>query len=239
MNYNQIMADLKNRIYKPLYFLHGEEPYFIDSICDYIDDNVLNESEKAFNHSILYGKDVNLIDVIEAARRFPMMASHQVIIVKEAQNIRDFKLLSDYLNAPMQSTILVFAHKYKKVDKRLKVFKDIEKKAILFESAKLYDNQVGPWIVKYLEAKSKTIHPVAVALITECLGSDLSRVVSELNKLLVVLPKDQVQISEDMVKDNIGIHRDFNVFELQKALGFRDSFKAFQIIDYFAHDLRK
>ena len=208
MTFQQIMNDLKNRIYKTVYFLHGEEPYFIDAISDYISDHVLAESEKAFNQTILYGKDVALIEVIEAARRFPMMASHQVIVVKEAQNIKDFKLLGDYMQAPMQSTLLVFAHKYKKIDKRLKVFKDIDQKAILFESSKLYSNQVTPWIVSYLEAKSKTIHPRAAALMSECLGSDLSRIAGELNKLLVILPENQTQVSEELVKDNIGIHRD-------------------------------
>jgi len=236
MTFQQIMNDLKNRIYKTVYFLHGEEPYFIDAISDYISDHVLAESEKAFNQTILYGKDVALIEVIEAARRFPMMASHQVIVVKEAQNIKDFKLLGDYMQAPMQSTLLVFAHKYKKIDKRLKVFKDIDQKAILFESSKLYSNQVTPWIVSYLEAKSKTIHPRAAALMSECLGSDLSRIAGELNKLLVILPENQTQVSEELVKDNIGIHRDFNIFELQKALGMRDAFKAYQIVDYFAKD---
>lgn len=236
MTFQQILNDLKNRIYRPVYFLHGEEPYFIDVITDFIADNVLSESEKAFNRTVVYAKDTTLANVIDTARRFPMMASHQVVVVKEAQNFKDFKLLETYMKQPMLSTLLVFAHKHKKIDKRLKIFKEIDQKAVLLESGRLYPNQIIPWVSNYLDERNKTIHPKASALINECLGNDLSRISSELNKLLLVLPDGETQISEDLVSKHIGIHRDFNIFELNKALGHRDALRAYQIVDYFAKD---
>jgi len=234
MNFEQIVSDLKNRIYKPVYLLHGEEPYFIDVITDFIADNVLSDTEKAFNQTIFYGKDVDAVAIVEAARRFPMMANQQVIIVKEAQQIKNFKPLESYMVSTVPSTILVLAYKYKKFDKRTKLAKEIDQKGVLFESSKLYFNKIIPWIGSFLDEQAVVIQPRAAALIADCLGSDLSRIASELQKLISILPEGSRQITEDMVKDNIGIHRDFNVFELQKALGMRDSFRAYQIVDYFA-----
>jgi len=233
MTFNQILKDLDNRIFHPVYLLWGEEAYFIDAIVDKIMDTVLTESEKSFNQSILYGKDTNAYEINEVARRFPMMANHQLVVVKEAQDLKDFKKLESYVSDPLKSTILVFAHKYKKVDKRLKVVKNIAKNGVEFESKRVYDNKIPDWIETYVTNKNLRINQEATMLISENIGASLSKIVNELNKLIISMPDDADTITPEMVEQNIGISRDYNIFELQRAIGSRNRKKAYKIITFF------
>jgi len=233
MKFEEIIKELKNKIYKPIYFLYGEESYFIDQISDYISEHVLNEEEKAFNQTILYGKDSKIEDVINAAKRFPMMANHQVIIVKEAQNLKQIEKLEYYAEQPLNSTILVINYKQKNFDKRKKVYKVLKKNAVIFESKKLYENQVGTWINSYLKNKNYSVSPVSSKLLTDFLGTDLSKISNELDKLMISLPEG-TSITPDHIEKNIGISKDFNVFELQNALGNKDVLKSNRIINHFA-----
>lgn len=236
MTFETILSDLKNKKYVPIYFLMGDESYFIDKITDYISANVLTESDKAFNQTVLYGKDVDIASVINAAKRFPMMAEHQVIIVKEAQNINQIEDLVYYAENPLKSTLLVLNYKYKKLDKRKKLYKILDKSAVLFESKKLYDNQVPDWITKYLKTRNKEIQPTGALLLTEFLGSDLSKISMELEKLMITLPDGENLITPGHIEENIGISKDFNNIELQKALVKRDHLKAYRIVDHFGQN---
>ncbi|MGD9977234.1 MAG: DNA polymerase III subunit delta [Bacteroidales bacterium] len=239
-SYIKIIDELKNKIFKPIYFLTGDEPYYIDKISDYISDNVLDESEKAFNQSIIYGKDISIADVINSARRYPMMSNYQVIIVKEAQNIKNLSDLEIYLKAPQPSTILAVCHKPKseksKSEKLTKVTNLAKQKGVLFESKKLYDYQVPDWIANYLTQKRLKIDLVAANLLTEFLGNDLSKISHELEKLTITIPPDSKQITTQIIEQNIGISKDFNRFELTKALGEKNILKANRIVDYFARN---
>lgn len=236
MNHEQILKDLKAKKYAPVYFLMGDEPYFIDMVSDYILKNVLEESEKAFNQTVLYGKDVDAASIVTAAKRFPMMAKYQVIAVKEAQHIRNIEDLIYYVDSPLDSTILVVNYKYKKLDKRKKLYKAVKEKGVLFESKKLYDNQVPDWISKYLKTKGRDIQPPAAILLTEFLGNELGKIVMELEKLNITLPPQEKLITADHIEANIGISKDFNNLELQKALVRRDAAKAYRIIDHFGRN---
>jgi DNA polymerase-3 subunit delta len=236
MNYENILVDIQQKKYAPVYFLMGDEPYYIDMISDFIANNVLLESEKAFNQMILYGKDVDSVAITDSARRFPMMSQYQVIIVREAQNIRDIDNLIHYVSKPLKSTILVINYKNKKLDKRKKLFKEIEKNGLLYESNRLYDDKIPDWISKHLRAKGYGIEPTAALLLTEYLGSDLGKIVMELEKLIITLPVGEKKISPRHIEENIGISKDFNNIELQKALVKKDALKAFRIVDYFAHN---
>ncbi|MFV0377909.1 MAG: DNA polymerase III subunit delta [Mangrovibacterium sp.] len=233
MTFDDILDNLRKKIYHPIYFLMGEESYFIDEIADYITQNVLTEAEKGFNQHILYGKDADADTIITYARRFPMMASHQVIVVREAQNIKKIEDLEAYAKNPLNSTILVFCYKYKTIDKRKTFAKLIAQKGVLFESKKIYENQLPDWIKAYLAKRNYTIAPQAAAMLAEYLGADLSKVSNELGKLIISIPA-QSQITADHIEKNIGISKDYNVFELQNALGERDILKSNQIINYFA-----
>ncbi|MBM3434771.1 MAG: DNA polymerase III subunit delta [Bacteroidetes bacterium] len=233
MTFDQIIGNLKNKIYHPIYFLVGEEPYFIDEISDYIENNVLEESEKDFNQSIIYGRDTNVPAVISSAKRYPMMASHQVVIVKEAQYLEDIENLQPYVEKPLDSTLLVINYKYKKLDGRTTFAKELKNKAVLFESKRIYDNQVPTWINNYLKQKGYRITPKASEMLTEFLGSDLGKIVNELSKLILNVP-EKSEINENHVEQNIGISKDFNIFELQNAIGLRNIVKANQIAGYFA-----
>lgn len=235
MTYQEILKELKNKIYKPIYFLFGEESYFIDKITDYIADNVLNESEKAFNQITLYGKDSQIEDIINNAKRFPMMANYQVLIIKEAQNLKNIEKLAFYAEQPLKSTILVFNYKYKKLDKRTKLYKLLNKTAVLFESKKLYENQIPAWINSYLKEKKYSATPVSAKLLTDFLGNNLSKITNELNKLIISLPEG-TNITPEHIEKNIGISKDFNNFELQNALTNRDVLKANRIIQHFARN---
>jgi DNA polymerase-3 subunit delta len=233
MNYREIISTLKQKQYKPIYFLMGDEPYFIDLITQYITDNILTEAEKSFNQLILYGKDTDTPSIINTAKRFPMMASHQVVIVKEAQHLRDIDNLQYYAEKPLQSTILVINYKYKKLDKRKKLYKLINDQGIVFASDKLYEDKVAPWITAYLQQKNLKINPKAAALLVEFLGNDLGRLVNELEKLILTLPKNVDAIDSEHIEKNIGISKDYNNFELQKALIDKDVLKANRIVNYF------
>ena len=233
MNYEDILANLKKKIYHPIYFLMGEESYFIDQITEYISKHVLTDAEKGFNQHILYGKDTDVDTIITHARRFPMMANHQVIIVKEAQNIKKIEDLEPYVKAPLDTTILVINYKYKSIDKRKSFAKQLAKSSVLFESKKIYDNQLPGWIDKYLKTHQYSIMPQASAMLAEYLGTDLSKVTNELNKLVITLPQG-TKITPDHIEKNIGISKDYNIFELQNALGEKNVLKTNKIINYFS-----
>jgi DNA polymerase-3 subunit delta len=239
MTYDQLIGDLKNKAYRPVYFLWGDEPYYIDLVSSYIAGNVLSEAEQSFNQTILYGKDSEAAQVSDLARRFPMMASHQVVVLKEAQEMKSFAELIHYVEQPQPSTLLVINYKYKKPDKRQKIFKLLEKKAVWFESKKMYDNQVPGWIAGYASKQNYRMEPKAAALLAEFLGSDLSRIVNEVEKLMVAIGKKGETITPALVEKHIGFSKDFNQFELQDALGRRDILKANRIISYFAENEKK
>lgn len=242
MSASAILSDLKNRKFKPLYLFHGEEPYYIDLLSDYIENNVLNDAEKSFNQTVLYGRDTDMVSILNSAKRFPMMSEYQVILIKEAQDLKWGKDEEDkksadpalsYFENPLKSTILVFCYKYGKFDKRKKTYKAIEKNGLVFESAKIYDDKTAGWIENYIKERGSRINAAAAALMAEYLGNNLSKIANELDKLLLNIQKGQ-EINPADVQDNIGISKDFNVFELQSALARKDPYKAFQIIDYFA-----
>lgn len=238
---NKILADLKSRKFSPVYLLQGEESYYIDLVSNYIEEKVLSEAEKGFNQTIVYAtKETDSSTIISAAKRYPMMAEYQVLIIKEAQNLnwdKNEDLWLNYFTSPLSSTILVFSYKNKKFDKRKKIYKAIAKTGVVLESNKIYDNKIGSWISEYITRAGRKIHPSATALMAEHLGNDLSKVVNELEKLLINTPKGR-EITTLDIQNNIGISKDFNVFELNKALSFRDVLKANQIIDYFAANPR-
>lgn len=232
MTFEEIISNLKKKIYHPIYFLMGEETYFIDKISDYISNNVLTDAEKGFNQTILYGKDTEPHNIIANARRFPMMSNYQVIIIREAQNIKKIEDLEPYVKNPLNSTILVINYKYKTLDKRKTFPKLLDQKGILFEAKKIYDNQLPAWIISYLKNQQYTIAPQAAAMLSEYLGADLSKVANELDKLIISMPSG-TQITPDHIEKNIGISKEFNVYELQNALGERDLLKANRIVNYF------
>lgn len=251
---NQILLDLKRKIYKPIYFLCGEEAYYIDLISDYIENHVLDEADREFNQNVVYGKDADLVSILGLAKQFPMMSEHQVVIVKEAQNIKELNKSSSgdsesksdksssntasqqflsYINNPQPTTILVFAFKYKSIDKRSAVAKALQKHAVFLETSKLYDNQVPEWITNYVKDKNYSISPKASFLLAEFLGNDLSKITNEINKLVINIPEGS-EITYELVGDNIGISKEYNVFELQDALAKKDILKANRIINYFS-----
>ncbi len=230
---NSILADLKKGIVKPIYFLYGEEPYYIDKISDYIEDHLLDEAEKGFNQVVLYGRDVSIDDIVSNAKRYPMMAERQVVIVKEAQDLsRTIEQLAPYAENPQPTTVLVLCFKYKKLDGRKALGKAIKKGGVLFESKKLYENQVGPWISTVLQEAGYTASYKAIQMLEDFLGVDLGKISNELNKLMLVIPKEQ-EITPELVEENIGISKDFNNFELAKAIGYKDVVKAQRIVQYF------
>ena len=232
----KIIADIQNRKLKPIYFLMGDEPYYIDLIADCIDKTVLNEDEKGFNQVVLYGRDTTVDDVVANAKRYPMMAEYQVVIIKEAQELsRNIDKLEAYAENPQPTTILVFCYKYKTLDKRKKVTKTLEKNGVVFESKKLYENQVGSWINQSLIASGYKIEPKASAMLVEFLGTDLSKISNELDKLKIILPQGTL-ITAEHIEKNIGISKDYNVFEFRSALGEKNILKANRIAQYFAQN---
>ncbi|WP_367769666.1 DNA polymerase III subunit delta [Flavobacterium sp. WC2421] len=232
----KIVNDIKAGNIKPIYFLMGEEPYYIDKLSDYIEKNILTEEEKGFNQTVLYGRDVSIEDIVSTAKRYPMMADRQVVIVKEAQELsRTIDKLESYAENPMPSTVLVICYKYKTLDKRKKATKLLAKAGIVYESKKLYENQVGDWIKRVLAGKKYNIEPKASAMLVEFLGTDLSKINNELEKLQIILPKGST-ISPKDIEENIGFSKDFNVFELRKAIGERNQLKAYTIAENFANN---
>ena len=233
MKFNEIITDLKNKIYYPVYFLTGEEPFYIDEISSYIEKNVLSEDEKEFNQTVIYGRETDVPTIVSYAKRFPMMSNYQVVIVKEAQQINKIEELAPYIENPLKSTLLVICYKYRKFDKRTTFASKIKKNSVLFESAKLYDNKIPDWINDNLKQKGYSITPKASFLLSEYLGTDLSKISNEISKLIINLPEN-TQITDVHIEENIGISKDFNVFELQKTLGKKNVYKSNQIINYFA-----
>lgn len=233
VTFQAIMQDLKNRNFAPFYLLMGEESYYIDTISDYIASHVLLPEDCDFNQTICFGSDVTAVQVTDMAKRYPMMAEFQVIIVKEAQNIRSLEALERYLKKPVKSTILVWCHKNGKIDTRKKVIGLAQAMGVVFESKKLRDYQLPEFIQNYLKSKKATIDPKSCQMIANHIGSDLSRIVSELDKILIYLPNDNRRVTPDIVEKEIGVSKDFNAFELRNAIVSKDIFKANQIIKYF------
>jgi len=232
MKYEKIMQDLKAGIYHPVYLLHGAESFFIDSVTGYIENNALIEGERSFNQEILYGKETDFKTVVDNARQFPMMAERRVVIVREAQAMRTLKSLQSYIEKPSPQTVLVLAHKNKPLDKRTKFGKSVSKSAVILDSKKLYDNQVPAWISTYLRSQKLNIDPQASQLLTEYLGQDLSKIVNEIDKIKINLKVGE-KITAKLVQDVVGISREYNVFELNKALSIWDYPKIMRIIYYF------
>ena len=236
ITYEEIARDLKNRIYKPVYYLMGEETYYIDKISEYIAQTVLTDEEKEFNLTVMYGADTEVATIINAAKRYPMMSEYQVVIVKEAQSVKKMEELSFYLQKPLQSTILVLCHKHGTIDRRKKLAAEIEKVGVLFESKKIKDAQLPGFIASYLKRKSVDIEPKASEMMAEFVGTDLSRMAGELEKLVITLPQGTRRVTPEHIEKNIGISKDYNVYELRAALVAKDVLKANTIIHYFAQN---
>ena len=238
MTFEQIVGDIKRKIYHPVYLLHGDEPYFIDAITDLIESSVLTDAEKEFNQSVVYGRDTDPGRIIDMARRFPMMANYQVVIVREAQDIEKIENLQLYVDKPQPSTILVITYKYKKIDQRKSFAKSIDKAGVIFESKRLYDDKIPAWINEQITARGYAIKPDACQLLAEYLGADLGRISNEIEKLMINLAAGST-IDSALIERNIGISKDYNVFELQNALGTRDIERANRIINHFAANTKQ
>lgn len=235
----KIINDIKAGNIKPIYFLMGEEPYYIDKITEYLENNILTDDEKGFNQMVLYGLDTTIEEIVANAKRYPMMAERQVVIVKEAQNlVKTIDKLESYAENPQPTTVLVMAYKYKTLDKRKKITKTLEKHGLVYDSKKMYENQVGQWINRLLQTRGYSIEPKANAMLVAFLGNDLSKIANELNKLEIILPKGTT-ITPSHIEENIGFSKDFNVFEFRKAIGDKNQLKAYQIADFFAQNFKE
>lgn len=232
MNVQKILDDWKKNSFKPIYWLEGEEEYFIDKVIDYAEHNILPESEASFNLSIFYGKDANWADIINACRRYPMFAERQVVLLKEAQQMRDIEKLEAYVENPLTSTVFVVSYKEKKLDARKKFAKLVKEKGVMVTTKKLYDREVPEWTQNLVHSKGLTITPKGLALLVDHIGNDLSRIENEINKLSVNLSK-RTNITEDDIENYIGVSKDYNVFELQAALAAKDLARSIRIIQYF------
>ena len=230
---DDILKELRAKQYRPVYYLMGEEAYYIDLIADYIEEHVLTETEKEFNLIVVYGADVDVATIINAAKRYPMMSEYQVVIVKESQSVRNIEELVYYLQKPLKSTILVLCHKHGVLDRRKKLAAEIEKVGVLFESKKLKEAQLPAFITSYLKRKGLDIESKATSMLADFVGTDLSRLTGELEKLIITLPKKQTRITPEQIEYNIGISKDYNNFELRTALIEKDVLKANRIIKYF------
>lgn len=238
ITYEEIIRNLRNKVYSPVYFLMGEEDYYIDRIADYIADTVLTETEKEFNLTVLYGSDVDIATIVNTARRYPMMSEHQVVVIKEAQNLRNWDGLVHYLQKPLNSTILVVCYKHGVIDRRKKLAAELEKSGILFESKKLKESQLPGFIASYLKRRQVEIEPKASEMMAEFVGADLNRMAGELEKLIIALPVGKKRITPEQIERNIGISKDYNNFELRNAVVMKDVAKANQIIKYFEENPR-
>ena len=238
-DHKEILRDLKNKIFKPVYFLAGKEPYYIDLITDYIEEHVLDENEKSFNQTVLYGLDTTVTQVIETCRRFPMMANNQVVIVREAQRLKKIEELQVYIEAPLQSTILVIAYKYDELDKRKAVYKSLSKKGYYFESEKDPEYQIPGWIDRYLTDRGIMAGPDASRLLSEFLGNDLGKIANELEKLIISLPKNNPRIDTAIIEKSIGISKEYTPNELWKAIVYRNPEKAARVVGYFSEHSKK
>lgn len=238
-DYKEIIRDLRNKIYKPVYFLAGKEAYYIDLVTDFIEDNVLDESEKDFNQTVLYGLDVTVTQVIETCRRFPMMANQQVVIVREAQKLKKIDDLLVYVDNPLNSTILVIAYKYEDLDKRKLLYKSLSKKGWYIESDKVPEYQIPGWIDRYLTDRGIMAGTDASRLLSEFLGNDLGKIANELDKLIISLPKESPRITTELIEAGIGISKDYSPNELWKAIVYRDPLKAARVVNYYAGHSKK
>jgi len=232
MTASSIISSWKNKDFKPLYWLEGDEDYFIDEVMEYAEKRILSESEAEFNQTIFYGKDANWADIVNACRRYPMFAERQVVLLKEAQQMKDIEKLEGYVENPLPSTILIVSYKGKTLDGRQKFSKLVKKKGEVFQSKKMYENQLPAWINGYIDANGLTINPKALSLLVDHIGNDLSRIVNEIEKLSLNLGKAN-NITEDDIEKYIGISKEYNIFELQNALSRKDQPKAIRIIQYF------
>jgi len=237
MDYKSIVKDIENRNFKPLYLLQGEEPYYIDVISKKLQEHVLQEHERDFNETVVYGKDCDILSLITDASGYPMMSDYKLVLIREAQDIKekDLELLERYVESPSPTTVFALAYKYKKLDARKKVTKGFAAKGIVYTSDKIREYQLGDWIRDYLKSKDYTITPKATSLLVDFLGNDLSKIVNELDKLSLLVQKGTA-INEVHIEENIGISKDYNVFELTNAVLIRDYVKALKIVDYFAHN---
>ena len=233
VTYEGIMRDLKARKFAPIYYLMGDESYYIDKIADYIAENVLQPEERDFNQTVLYGADVTAAEIVDTAKRYPMMSEYQVVIVKEAQNLKNTDAFEQYLQKPLNSTVLVVCHKNGSVDKRKKLPGLVDKVGVLFESKKVKERDLPSFIENYLKSKGASIDPKSQQLIADSIGTDLSRLISELDKLLVAMPENDKRVTPQLVEDQIGVSKDFNGFELRDAVVNRNIFKANQILKFF------
>lgn len=238
MDFQSINKQLKNKEYQAIYFLHGTESYYIDAISSHIEQKVLTDAEKSFNQTILYGKETDAKTLIDTCYRYPMMAQYQVVILKEAQEMRTLKDIMPYIQKPVQTTILCICHKHKKFNLNSKFGKALKQNGLIFDSKKLYDNQVPDWIQSHLRSRKLSIQPQAANLVAEYLGTDLAKIVNELEKLVINLPVG-TQVTPQHIEEHIGISKDYNIFELQRAIGKRDVLKANRIVNYFAANPRK
>ena len=232
MSAEKIIGDWKKKLFKPVYWLEGEEDYYIDLLMNYAEHKILPQSEAGFNRSVFYGKDANWSDVVNACMRYPMFAEKQVVLLKEAQQMKDLEKLENYIKNPLASTIFIISHKEKTINKTTKLGKYIKKECELFTSEKIRDYKLVEWVTDYLKSQNFTMSSKAIQLLTEHLGSDLSRIVNELEKLTLNLG-DRKNINEDDIEKFVGISKEYNAFELQAAMSKKDLVKAIQIIQYF------
>lgn len=237
--YETIMSELKSGTFRPVYYLMGEEGYFTDRITDYIMENALSDVERDFNLTVYYGLDTDIDTIVTAAKRFPMMAERQVVVVKEAQMLKNLDSLVFYLQAPLPTTVLVFAHKNGSIDKRKKVAAELERSGVMLDSKKMKDDQLPPFINSYLREKGLSADNKSVLMIRESIGADLSRIAGEIDKLAIALPHGCTTITPELVEEHIGISKEYNNFELQNALVNKDILKANKIINYFAQNPKK
>jgi len=233
VNYKEIISSIANKDLQPVYFLMGDEPYYIDKLADLFSKNILSAEEQEFNQVVLYGKDIETAQIIAEAKQFPFGSEKRVVIIREAQHLKDIDLLDSYLDNVQPSTLLVICYKGKSVDKRKKFGKTLAKKCVVFESKKLYDNKIPAWINTYVTENGFKIDNSATAVLAEYIGADLSKITNELDKLMLVVKKEE-QITTKLIEYHIGISKDYNVFELQNALGKKQVVKANRIINHFA-----
>lgn len=235
MDFKQILQSVRNKDFKPMYILHGEEPYFIDKISQVIEEFALEEHERDFNQTIVYGRDADLVNLISELKGYPMMSERRLVILREAQEFKQIDQLESYVEAPLDSTIFVICYKYKTLDARKKLIKESTKKGVVFKSDKVREYQLPDWIVGYLKEKGFTINSKATMLLAENVGNDLSRLVNEIEKLSIILEKGTV-ITEQHIEENIGISKDYNVYELTNAISKLDVSKANKIVNYFEYN---
>lgn len=234
MTFEQIITGIKSRDFKPIYLLMGDEPYYIDELTSLFIDTVLPEEERDFNQTILYGMETDVKSVITLARSFPMMSDYQLVVVKEAQNLSKIEELEVYAKNPLHTTILILNYKNGSLDKRKKLYAEIEKHGVVFESKKIPEYKIPGFISSYVQTKGLGIDQKSAQMLSDYLGNDLSKLTNEIAKLLIAIPPDQKRITAELIEENIGISKDFNNFELLKAIVEKDIFKINQIADYFA-----